>query len=104
MTKIRSTDSSRIQDARSPARRGQNRTKAANPGLYPKARKGRASQADVAAQLNYTPSPTVKGAKPGSKGGVWTTKGTGRTVGTSASEDSPIKKVRGGRGGGGRKS
>jgi hypothetical protein len=57
----------------------------------------RAVEAEAKKQLNYTPSPTVRGSKPGKSGGVWTDK-QGRAVATSKAEDTKMKRVRGGRG------
>lgn len=42
---------------------------------------------------SYTPSPTVKGSKPGKTGGVWRDK-NGKVIGTSAAEDSRVKPVK----------
>jgi hypothetical protein len=52
---------------------------------------------------SYTPSPTVKGSRPGKSGGVWRDKNN-KVIGTSKAEDSPISRIkpkpnRGGRGG-----
>jgi hypothetical protein len=97
MTNLRSTESKRIQDARSPAQRGQSRTKAANPGLYPKQPGPKAPPRK--ASRSYTPSP-------GRSGGVWRD-AHGHVIGTSKSEDSPISRIKpkaNRSGGGGRKS
>jgi hypothetical protein len=105
MSKIRDDKSGRVQDRRTPQQRATASNRAANPGLYPSARppkittpsaRGRGGNSqDPGSQLNYTPSPQVKGGK----GGLWTTKKASRVgpagtlVGKSASEDSRIKPV-----------
>jgi len=92
MTKIRSTDSSRIQDRRTPAQRAQSRTKQNNPNLYPKSdawptpNKPRPGPRPRPSR-SYTPG----GAKGG--GGIWRDR-DGNIIRTSKSEDAPISRTK----------
>ena len=82
MSRIRSTNDSRIQDRRTPAQRAQSRNKQNNPNMYPSTPRPAPKPS-----RSYTPG----GAKGG--GGIWRDR-DGNIIGTSKSEDSPISRTK----------